>query len=83
LSTAIQDRVPLTISNLDNTLFITYRYRELCATIQKKLPKYFPKFPRAQLEIVAKNSPTAPAAYYMVPNRVPTSALVRVFLDIG
>ena len=40
-------------------------YRELCRKISGVLPQYFDTIPSAPLEIVAKDSETAPAAYYM------------------
>jgi uncharacterized protein (DUF885 family) len=42
-------------------------YRALCGRIQLQLPHYFETLPAAcaSLEIVEKNAPTAPAAYYM------------------
>lgn len=40
-------------------------YRDLCATITAELPTYFDRLPSAPLEIVAKDSETSPAAYYM------------------
>lgn len=40
-------------------------YRALCDQISAVLPRYFEAIPAAELEIVEKNSQTAPAAYYM------------------
>ena len=40
-------------------------YRTLCDRIYAVLPRYFETIPDAKLEIVEKNSETAPAAYYM------------------
>ena len=42
-------------------------YRDVCARIEAQLPKFFhpSSRPRATLDIVPKDSPTAPAAYYL------------------
>ena len=42
-------------------------YQALCTTISAMLPSYFDRIPAAPLEIVAKDSETAPAAYVGVP----------------
>jgi len=40
-------------------------YRLKCQAIKNVLPKYFNVFPSSPLEIVRKDAPTAPAAYYL------------------
>lgn len=40
-------------------------YTVLTAEITEMLPKYFEALPKSRLEVVPKDSETAPAAYYM------------------